>query len=109
MTASSRTVSTIIAGLLLMGPSGPAHARVTRIAFEPESPIVGRSVTAIATDDRKHEVAKWIWSCTLSDAGTSSPAEIKPTAPGRATFNLLCGGTYMVSLRVIYGGPTLPL
>jgi hypothetical protein len=105
---TSRTASTIVAGLLLMGPSGSAHARVTGITFEPRSPIVGHSTTAIATDDRKHEVARWIWTCTLADAGTSSPTTIKPTIPGRATLNLWCGGTYSVSLRVTYGGPMPP-
>src|SRR4051794_21284470 len=105
---TSRTASTIIAGLLLIGPSGSAQARVTGITFEPKSPIVGHSVTAIAIDDQKHEVAKWIWSCTLADAGTSSPAVIKTPVPGRATLDLLCGGTYTVSLRVTYGGPMPP-
>src|SRR5436189_223605 len=73
---TSRTASTIVAGLLLMGPSGSAHARVTGITFEPESPIVGHSVAAIATDDRKHEVARWSWwkirgrvRCRGTDAG----------------------------------------
>ena len=56
---ASRTAGTIIASLLLMGPSGPAQAKVTGITFEPKDPIVGHSATAIATDDRKHEVAQW--------------------------------------------------
>lgn len=105
---SSRTASTIIVGLLLMGPPGSAHGRVTGITFEPRSPIVGRSVIAIATDDQKHEVAKWAWSCTLADAGTGNPMQMKPMAPGRATLKLSCGGTYTVSLRVTYGGPMAP-
>ena len=51
--------STIIAALLLIRPSVSAHARVTGVTFEPKSPIVGHSVTAIATDDQKHKVVKW--------------------------------------------------
>jgi hypothetical protein len=105
---TSRTATTIIAGLLLIGPSGSAQARVTAITFEPKSPIVGHSMTAIADDDHKHEVARWTWSCTLADAATSSPAAITTTVPGRATLDLLCGGTYAVSLRVTYGGPMPP-
>jgi hypothetical protein len=106
--SSTRTACTIIASLLLMGPSGSAQAKVTGITFEPKEPIVGHSVTAIATDDRKHEVAEWTWHCTSADAGTWSPAVMKPLAPGRATLTLLCGGTYTVSLRVTYGGPMAP-
>jgi hypothetical protein len=106
---SSRTAGTIIASLLLMGPSGSAQAKVTGITFEPKDPIVGHSVTAIATDDRNHEVAQWAWHFTLADAGTwGSPTVMKPLAPGRATLTLLCGGTYTVSLRVTYGGPMAP-
>src|SRR5436305_2919918 len=65
-TMRSGIASTIIAGLFLMLPSVSAHARVTGVTFEPKSPIVGHSVTAIATDDQKHKVVKWIWYCTLS-------------------------------------------
>lgn len=104
----SRTASTIITGLLVMSPSGSAHARVTGITFEPKSPIVGQSVTAIATDDRKHEVAQWNWFCILADAGASNHRTITPIEPGRANLKLLCGGTYKVSLQVTYQGPKTP-
>ena len=60
-TMRSGIAVTIIAGLFLMLPSVSAHARVTGVTFEPKSPIVGHSVTAIATDDQKHKVVKWIW------------------------------------------------
>jgi hypothetical protein len=101
--------STIIAGFLLMYPSLSARATVTGITFEPKSPIVGHSVTAIAIDDQKHEVVKWNWCYTLTDAGVSShPTKIESTVPGRATLVLRCGGTYKVSLEVIYGGPMPP-
>lgn len=103
-----RTPSTIIVGLLLTGPSGSAQARVTAITFEPESPVVGHSVTAIATDGQKHEVTQWVWTCTLADAGTSNRMVIQRRDPGRATLELRCGGTYTVSLRVTYGGPMPP-
>ncbi len=105
----SRIASTILAGLLLMSPSVSAYARVTGIEFVPKSPIVGHSVTAIVIDDQKHEVVKWDWSYTLTDAGTSGrPTSIEATVPGRAALDLRCGGTYKVSLVVTYGGPTPP-
>jgi hypothetical protein len=102
----SRIASTSIAGLLLIHPSVSAHATVTGITFEEQSPVVGQSVTAIAIDDQKHDVVKWNWNYTLTDAGTStSPTTIRSTVPGRATLDLLCGGTYTVSLEITYGGP----
>jgi hypothetical protein len=104
----SRIANPILAGLVLMSPTISAHAKVTGMTVEPKSPIVGHSVTAIATDDQKHEVVKWSWSCTLTDAGAGSPTAIKSTVPGRATFHVLCGGTYRVSLEVTYGGPMPP-
>jgi hypothetical protein len=104
----SKIAGRILAGLVLMCCSVSAHAKVTGIRFEPKSPIVGHSVTAIAIDDRIHEVVKWSWSCTLADVGTSSPMAMEPTIPGRATLDLPCGGTYKVSLEVMYGGPMPP-
>jgi len=104
----SGIVSTIIAGLLLIGPLASANARVTGVTFEPKSPIVGHSVTAIAIDDQKHKVVKWIWYGTLTDAGTHDPIVLEATVSGRATLKLLCGGTYKVLLRVVYGGPMPP-
>lgn len=104
---SSGTLSAII-GLLLMVASGSAHGRVTGITFEPRSPIVGQTVTAIATDDRKHVVTEWTWGCNFADVGSVGPTSIKPVDPGRAALKLLCGGTYMVSVRVTYGGPMPP-
>ena len=104
-----RLTNTIVAGLLLMCTSVSAHAGVTGIRFEPKSPIVGQSVTAIAIDDQKLEVVKWNWYCNFADAGTSSrPTAIKSTVPGRAALDLPCGGTYTVSLEVTYGGPMPP-
>jgi hypothetical protein len=50
----SGIASTIIVGLLLIFPSVSANAGVTGVTFEPKSPNVGHSVTAIATDDQKH-------------------------------------------------------
>ncbi len=99
---------TLIAAILLVGPSVSAHARVTRVTFEPKDPIVGRSVAAIANDDQKHKVVKWIWYGTLSDAGTHDPIAMHSTVPGRATLKVICGGTYKVFLRVTYGGPMPP-
>src|SRR5690242_6764395 len=66
-TMRSGIASAIITGLLVMLPSVSVNARVTGVTFEPKSPIVGHSVTAIATDDQKHKVDKWIWYCTLTD------------------------------------------
>jgi uncharacterized protein (TIGR03067 family) len=104
----STVANAIIAALLLMRPAVSAHAKVTAVTFEPERPIVGHSMTAIATDDQKHKVVKWIWYGTLSDAGTHSPIVLKPTVPGRASLDLRCGGTYKVCLEVTYGGPMPP-
>jgi hypothetical protein len=104
----SRIANEIIAALLLMRPPISAHAKVTGVTFEPKRPIVGHSVTAIATDDQKHKVVKWIWYGTLADAGTHSPIVLNSTVPGRATLKLMCGGTYKVSLQVTYGGPMPP-
>jgi hypothetical protein len=96
----SRKASTIIAGLLLMYPSASAHATVTGITFEPKRPIVGDSVTAIAIDDQKHEVIRWNWYYTLTDAGASSrPMLIGSTVRGRFALDLRCGGTHKVSLQ----------
>ena len=105
----SRMSSTMIVGLLLTGPVISAQARVTGIAFEPKSPTVGHSVTAVAIDDGKHKVAEWHWSSTLSDAkARGAPAWIESDTPGRATIRLFCGGTYSVKLRVVYGGAMPP-
>ena len=103
-----RLANTILAGLLLMCPSVSAHAGVTGIRFEPKSPIVGQSVTAIAIDDQKLEVVKWNWYYNFADAGTSNrPTAIKSTVPGRATLDLPCGGTTW-SPGSYYGGPMPP-
>src|SRR5262249_37243782 len=98
----------IIAALLLMRAPMSAHAKVTGVTFEPKCPIVGHSMTAIATDDQKHKVVKWIWYGILADAATHAPIVLKSTDPGRATLELMCGGTYKVSLQVTYGGPMPP-
>ena len=106
----SRMSSTMIVGLLLTGPVISAQARVTGIAFEPKSPTVGHSVTAVAIDDGKHKVAEWhsVFNPVRRQGPQPAPAWIESDTPGRATIRLFCGGTYSVKLRVVYGGAMPP-
>ena len=93
--------------LILSGMIGSAQAKVTGIRFDPQSPVVGDTVTAIAVDDQKDNVTEWEWNYKLADAGTDNgTVAITSATPGRATFQLGCGGTYTIRVKVSYGGPT---